>query len=391
MNLLFKLATKNLIGAGLRTWLNAIVLSISFVVIIWHKGILDGWNIQARYDMINWETGGGQYWQNSYDPYDPFSLTEAHSKIPASFDSTALKGDMATILITQGTIYPAGRIQSILIKGINTNQKILKFPSSLFDAKNEEIPALIGKQMASDNGLKEGDMVTLRWRDIHGTFDATDIKIKGVFETNVPTVDLGQVWVPLDRLQKMIGAPGEATILVCRNNESGHPMVDEWKFKTREELLKSITDLIKIKSVGGIVLYIILLSLAMLAIFDTQVLSIFRRQKEIGTYIALGMTRGQVVGLFTLEGSLNSVLAGLLAAIYGIPLLALQAKTGMSISGASKEYGLALADKIFPAYSLGLVVTTIILIMITTTIVSYLPSRRIAKMKPTEALRGKLQ
>ena len=391
MKLLFKLAGKNLIGAGRRTWLNVIVLSISFIVIIWHKGILDGWNIQARNDMINWETGGGQYWQNSYDPYDPFSLTDAHSKIPASFDSIVLKGDMATILITQGTIYPEGRIQSILIKGINPNQKILKLPASEFDGNKNELPALIGKQMASDNGLKKGDMVTLRWRDIHGTFDATDIRIAGIFETNVPTVDLGQVWVPLDRLQKMIGAPGEATIIVRKNIESGYSMADGWKFKTKEELLKSITDLIKIKSVGGIVLYIILLSLSMLAIFDTQVLSIFRRQKEIGTYIALGMTRGQVVGLFTIEGSLNSVLAGLLAALYGIPFLVFQAKTGMSLGGATKEYGLALADRIFPVYSLGLVVTTIIIIMITTTIVSYLPSRRIAKMKPTEALRGKLQ
>jgi ABC-type antimicrobial peptide transport system permease subunit len=178
---------------------------------------------------------------------------------------------------------------------------------------------------------------------------------------------------------------------VKENIDSGYAAADGWKFKTKEDLLKSITDLIKIKSVGGIVLYIILLSLAMLAIFDTQVLSIFRRQKEIGTYIALGMTRGQVVALFTIEGSLNSVLAGLLAALYGIPFLIFQAKTGISISGAGKEYGLALADRIFPAYSLGLVLTTIILIMITTTIVSYLPSRRIAKMKPTEALRGKLQ
>jgi putative ABC transport system permease protein len=391
MKLLFKLAAKNLIGAGRRTWLNVIVLSISFVVIIWHKGILDGWNIQAKNDMINWETGGGQYWQNSYDPYDPFSLSDAHSKIPASFDSVASEGDMATILITQGTIYPAGRIQSILIKGINSNQKILKLPSSRFIGNSEEIPALIGKQMANDNRLKEGDMVTLRWRDIHGTFDATDMKIVGIFETNVPTVDLGQVWVPLDRLQKMIGAPGEATMMVRKDIESSNVVPDGWKFKTKEDLLKSITDLIKIKSVGGIVLYIILLSLAMLAIFDTQVLSIFRRQKEIGTYIALGMTRGQVVGLFTIEGSLNSVLAGLLAALYGIPFLLLQSKTGISISGAGKEYGLALADRIFPAYSLGLILTTIILIMITTTIVSYLPSRRIARMKPTEALRGKLQ
>ena len=391
MKLLFKLAAKNLIGAGLRTWLNVIVLSISFVVIIWHKGILDGWNIQARNDMINWETGGGQYWQNSYDPYDPFSLTEAHSKIPASFDSIASNGEMATILITQGTIYPSGRIQSILIKGINSNQKILKLPSLRFIGNNEEIPALIGRQMAKDNGLKAGDMVTLRWRDIHGTFDATEMKITGIFETNVPTVDLGQVWVPLDRLQKMIGAPGEATIIVRKNIESGSLSAEGWKFKTDEVLQKSITDLIKIKSVGGIVLYIILLSLAMLAIFDTQVLSIFRRQKEIGTYIALGMTRGQVIGLFTIEGALNSVLAGLLATIYGIPFLAFQSKTGISMSGASKEYGLALADKIFPVYSFGLVATTIILIMITTTVVSYLPSRRIAKMKPTEALRGKLQ
>jgi ABC-type lipoprotein release transport system permease subunit len=391
MKLLLKLAVKNLIGAGLRTWLNVIVLSISFVVIIWHKGILDGWNIQARNDMINWETGGGQYWQKSYDPYDPFSLTDAHSEIPSAFDSIVSKGDMATILITQGTIYPAGRIQSILIKGINPDQKILKLPSSKFIGNNEEIPALIGKQMANDNGLKAGDLVTLRWRDIHGTFDATDMKVTGIFETNVPTVDIGQVWVPLDRLQKMIGAPGEATIIVRKNIESGFLMTEGWKFKTNEDLLKSVTDLIKIKSVGGIVLYIILLSLAMLAIFDTQVLSIFRRQKEIGTYIALGMTRGQVVRLFTIEGALNSVLAGLLAALYGIPFLAFQSKTGISISGAGKEYGLALADKIFPAYSFGLVVTTIILIMITTTIVSYLPSRRIAKMKPTEALRGKLQ
>jgi ABC-type antimicrobial peptide transport system permease subunit len=145
------------------------------------------------------------------------------------------------------------------------------------------------------------------------------------------------------------------------------------------------------KSAGGLVMYIILLSLAMLAIFDTQVLSIFRRQKEIGTYIALGMTRTEVVGLFTIEGSLNSILAGLLAAVYGIPLLALQASRGLSIPGGSKGFGLAVADKIYPAYSLGLVVTTIILIMLTTTIVSYLPSRKIAKMKPTEALRGKIQ
>ncbi len=391
MKLLFKLAIKNLTGAGLRTWLNVIVLSFSFLIIIWHKGLLNGWDRQARNDMVNWETGTGQFWQSSYDPFDPFSLTDAHSKIPSVFDTLITKGEIAPVLITQGTIYPGGRIQSILIKGISSDQRVLKLPGELFLKSNDDLPVLLGSKMARDNGLKTGDVTTIRWRDVHGTFDANEMKVIGIFDTNVPSVDAGQIWVPLDRLQKMMGMPGEATILVCGNFDTNGRTPEGWKFRSSEELLKTVTDIIKMKSVGGIVLYIILMSLAMLAIFDTQVLSIFRRQKEIGTYIALGMTRSQVVGLFTLEGSLNSVLAALLAAVYGIPLLALQATKGMSFAGTAKSYGLVVADKIFPVYSLGLVATTIILIMLTTTIVSYLPSRRIAKMKPTEALRGKLQ
>ena len=72
--LTFKLALKNLLGAGLRTWLNVIVLSIAYVVIIWHYGLLDGWNRQAHLDTIDWQIGGGQYWHENYDQYDPFTL-----------------------------------------------------------------------------------------------------------------------------------------------------------------------------------------------------------------------------------------------------------------------------------------------------------------------------
>ena len=53
MRLAFKLAYRNLIGAGLRTWLNVIVLSFSFVVIIWIKGVMAGWDYQAKRDMAD--------------------------------------------------------------------------------------------------------------------------------------------------------------------------------------------------------------------------------------------------------------------------------------------------------------------------------------------------
>jgi ABC-type antimicrobial peptide transport system permease subunit len=129
----------------------------------------------------------------------------------------------------------------------------------------------------------------------------------------------------------------------------------------------------------------------MLAIFDTQVLSIFRRQKEIGTYIALGYTRKQVVGLFTVEGAMHAIFAAIVAAAYGIPFLAWQAKIGLTMPVDTSEFGIAIAQTLFPVYSVGLIVTTTLIVLIVTSIVSYFPSRKIAKMNPTEALRGKIQ
>jgi putative ABC transport system permease protein len=386
----FKLAYRNLIGAGLRTWLNVFVLSLVYVLIIWHKGLLDGWNKQASRDMINWETGSGQYWQENYDPYDPFTLDDSHALIPSDLKDDIKKGLITPILVSQGSIYPEGRLQGVLIKGIDPGQTILQLPTSKLDVDIEEIPAIIGAVMAKNTNLKEGDYVTVRWRDVHGTFDAAEAKIMAVFKTNVPTVDAGQLWIPLERLQQMKQMPGEATIMVCGKNYTPGT-VSGWKYNGLDILLKEIEDMISAKSKGGAILYGFLMLLAMLAVFDTQVLSIFRRQKEIGTYMAMGMTRGQLIRLFTIEGAMHAVLAAIIGAVYGIPLLTMQALKGFTIPGDSESYGMAMSETIYPAYSLVLITATIIIVLITTTIVSYLPARKIAKMKPTEALRGKLQ
>lgn len=157
----------------------------------------------------------------------------------------------------------------------------------------------------------------------------------------------------------------------------------------RDFLLADIDNIIQAKKAGGTIIEGLLLIIALIAIFDTQVLSIFRRQKEIGTYIALGMTRLQVVGVFTVEGGAHSILATILGAAYGIPLFLLLGKTGIPMK-AAQATDLAIADSIIPYYSIRLIIISIILVIISATIVSYLPARKIARMKPTDALKGKI-
>jgi putative ABC transport system permease protein len=386
-----KLAYRNLVGAGLRTLLIVIVLSLAYVMIIFMNGIYQGWDKQARFDMIAWEAGQGQYWQENYDPYDPMTLVDAHATIPTALGEAVTNGTAAPIMIIQATVYPEGRMMGIVMKGIDANQKILAVPTDLFPQDQDYIPAIIGTRFAKSAHLEEGDDVLVRWRDVHGTFDATEVRIAGIFSSTVPTVDVGQIWIPLSNLQEMTGTPGEATMIVVGSDPEMQETYSGWEFKGHDYLFKDLEAMIKSKSIGGSVFYSIILALALLAVFDTQVLSIFRRQREIGTYISMGMTRKEVVGIFTVEGAMHAFLALIAGALYGIPLLLYVSSTGIGMPEGTDDFGVAAAERIMPYYSAALVFGSIILVMIATTIVSYMPSRKISKMNPNDAIRGKIQ
>lgn len=385
MKLAFQLAYRNLIGSGLRTWLNVGVLSFAFIVIIFYKGFLEGWNVQARVDTTNWEYGYGQLLHKDYDPLDPFTLQDGHGKL-----KTQDAKDLSPILIQQASIYPDGRMMPIMLKGIDTQQKTLLLPTQLLEKNVDGIPAIIGMRMASSAKLKEGDQVLLRWRDKNGTFDAANITVVGIFDNDVPQTDAGLFWIPIEKLWEMTDLADEATLWIAGKNYV-HSENPDWNFKTQKMLLKELDDIIEMKKYSSSIMYGLLLAIALLAIFDTQVLSVFRRQKEIGTYISLGMTRMDVVKLFTVEGSMYSVLATIAGAIYGFPLFLYISTKGIGIPEASRNMGLAIAERIFPVYSLGLVLSTVALVVISSTIVSFLPARKIAKMDPVDALKGKLQ
>jgi len=385
--LALKLAFKNLMGAGLRTWLNVGVLSFAFVVIIFYNGMIDGWNRQARHDTREWEMGAGQLWHPEYDRYDPFSFEDAHAELSPDMQALIKQDALVPVLVEQATMYPQGRMQGVVLKGIPSGQKLLKLPAEALQSDGDV--AIIGKRMARSARIQTGDRLLVRWRDKNGTFDAREFTIVQIFDSNVPTIDNGQIWLSLERLQEMTGKVNEATYLVA--SEQYEPQnTGIWEFKDLDYLLADLDAIIQSKKGGGMIGYILLLIIALLAIFDTQVLSIFRRQREIGTYIALGMTRWQVVKIFTVEGSAHSILAALLATVYGIPLFLYLDHTGLSFSMADNT-DITIADTIYPYYSLGLIVSTVVLVVVSATVVSYLPARKITKMKPTDALKGKLQ
>lgn len=385
-----RLAVRNLLSAGLRTWLNAAVLSLVFLAILTAQALLKGMYEQTERAMVASEYGGGQFTHPAYDRYDPLTISEAHGEPTKPLRELLDQGRATATLIVQGTIYPGGRLQPVLLKGIDPAQKIVDLPSHLLADGGEEIPVLLGTRMAQGTGLKEGDVCTVQWRDRFGTFDAREARVAAVFRTQVQSIDRGQLWLPLERLQEMAEMPGEATLVTLAVGTTGQVAGDGWLHMGLDDLLADIRNLVRSKMYGSMFVYAILVFLAMLAIFDTRVFAIFKRQREIGTLVAMGMTRVQVARLFTLEGVLNAMLALVLAGIYGWPLLGWFARTGWHLPETTDSYGYALGEVLYPVFGGQVVFETALIILILAAIVSFLPTRRITSVAPTDALRGRV-
>lgn len=388
--MLLKTAIKNILGAGKRTWLNVAVLSFVFVLMTGLNGLIDGWLKDAEVSARKWEAGAGQLWHEKYDRYDVFTLQDAHGKIPEELSSYITDKSLTPILVVQAVAYQSGNMQNIMLRGIDPEQQILEVPSRDLQSNNDEIKAVIGKRMARALNLGAGDNLLIRWRDKNGAFDAREIVISSVFDANTATIDAGQIWIRLDKLQAMTGMTGEATYFVKSEDCPIIQDINGWTYKDLDFLLEDLYLMAESSRAESIVTFTILLTIALLAVFDTQTLSIFRRQKEIGTYIALGMTPKRVTRLFTLEGTSYSLLAILAGFVWGTPVLYWFSKTGIKLPDTYQEMGLGMRDAMYPAYESSSIFTIIVIIVLLSMLISYLPARKIAKSNVVEALKGKI-
>lgn len=391
--MLFKIAIKNLLGARLRTWLNVFVTALSFFMIILFSAMYDGMREHAKQVTIDTEIAGGAYWHPQYDPLDPITFEDAHATLPSAIKTLVNQGKAFPVLVSQATIYPDGRIMPVIMKGILPEQDIVNMPTQML-ANHQEvtIPVLIGRSMANNAKLEVGDTFTIRWLDANQTYDADEGTVVHIMDTENFKLDIGHVWIPLEKAQTMLAMEEEATYVTYAKGLSIEENRGDWIPRDVKFLIRDMEALIEADEPNAAIMYIILLCFAAMGIFNAQVLSIFRRGKEIGTLMALGMTRSRVVGLFTIEGGLNALLAGIMTVIFFGPLLWYVGVNGiwLGVDYSDGAMGIIVEKYLIPVYSVKLVVTTTIVVSFIVLIVSYLPSRRIAKMKPTDALRGKV-
>ncbi|MCS5620478.1 MAG: FtsX-like permease family protein [Nitrospinaceae bacterium] len=382
------IANKNFYRQGLRAFLNVLVTALSIVALIFMLSLLNGFQAQATRNLVSTDVGGGHYRVPGFDILTPTKWEDLTMPVPEVLDGLLVR-DKAEVLVQQGQLYPNRRLYPVQLRGIAMDQSLLNLPlaglKSFEDKPGEVIPAVVGVKMARKAHLEKGDTVVLKWRDKGGAVDARDVLIVDVGDIVNPRIDDGVVWLRLDHLRSMTDREGEVSWVAVREYLG---QVQGFEFQGIEMLMADLLAMLRQDRINSKILWGILMVLVCTSVFNTQILNIFKRQKEIGTLMALGMEPQWIVRIFTLEGVIAALWALGLAVVLGVPFFIWFQGVGFDVTHLS-EASFPVRETVYPDYQPREILVSVFIVMSLIIVSAWVPVKKITRLDPTLALRGR--
>ena len=386
--MILEIAWKNFYRQGVRAFLNVFVTSFTMIALIFMLSLLNGFQAQATRNMVTTDMAGGQYRVPDFDILTPTEWEDRTLSVP-NVQHTLSASNKAEVLVQQGLLFPNRRIYPVQLRGIEITQSLLDLPLSKLKTYGPQppdvVPIVVGRRMAKKAHLTKGATLVLKWRDKNNVVDARNVLVVDVVNFNNPRVDESLVWVRLDHLRTMTTRPGEVSWVAVRKFVGS---VDGMKFHTLDMLAADFLALLKQDRRNSRILWAILMFLAGTSVFNTQILNIFKRQKEIGTLMALGMEAKKIERMFVLEGSLAAFGAVALGLVLGIPFFIWFQSIGLDISHLS-DSTMPVRERVFLDIHFLEVMSSVSLVVLIMILIAWWPVRKISRLDPTLALRGR--
>ncbi|HET6746977.1 MAG TPA: FtsX-like permease family protein [Candidatus Saccharimonadales bacterium] len=150
---------------------------------------------------------------------------------------------------------------------------------------------------------------------------------------------------------------------------------DGYEAKTRADSVGKALEAVSAIRTALLVFASIAIFTAIFGVVNTQLMSVLERTREIGVMKALGLSRGGVLLMFSIEagwiGFLGSIIGTLIAIPFALLLSALGGSAGFSVPITIPNFLLV-------------VVVLVVIAMLS----GFLPARRASKLDPVEALRS---
>jgi putative ABC transport system permease protein len=407
---IFSIAFRNVGRNGRRSILSGTAIAVATAVIVFMFSLIEGLKIDIRQNVFHMGSGQVRIRNAEYDANEMLNpLNYAVSNAPSVLDwlhsrseikSLAPRIPFATALYRSGNTYK-GMGMGVDFPLEETFQGLSKHLTrgSMPSMGAKETVLSLG--LAREMGVDVGDKITLFTKNSKGGMNGMTLKITGTMRFSVAAFDKSFFFLPLDTAQRLLGMPGSVTevLLILRDGQDAAKaaslLAGELRTQGRSELsVKPWTSIgiwysyLRLADSMYTIFALFFVLLGTTVIINTTMMVIYERVREIGTMGALGMTSGQIVGLFFLESFFIGAMGSLAGMLIGVGITWPFAIHGMDFSEAMKGVNMEISFVYFPVLNWRSTILAFLYSAVVTSAISIIPSRRASRVDPVNALRA---
>lgn len=414
-----KLAFRNILRNRRRSLLTALSASVAVLVLVVATGFIGGVETDSVKSYLTTRTAHIKVYAAGY-PYNDESLPLDQALSPAQQSRLVDAGrdvgravgrpigrtvsglKMAPRLLFSASLIKDGEELMALGAGVDpqADPAVLEAPGRLARRLTDPRGILVGSDLARLLHLKAGDTVTASFRTRPGTIYADDFTILGLVDSGNPEVDSNYFFISLGAAQDYLEMPGGATewdIRLERPDDLSRvetalqkKLGPEFQVVSWRKQLADVLSFFDLRRKVFVIINAALFLMAVIIVANTMLMTVYERFKEIGTLMALGMKRRQILELFAAEGSLLGLLGGLAGVLIGATLIRYFSTHGVDTSGIRNrgmDINVPIKGKLYAELATYFYFVAVAVSGAVAGLAALWPARKAAGLEPSEALR----
>ena len=408
VNLVFRLAWRNLWRQPRRTWLTTGAMIFSNMLLVFMISLQFGMYGLMIDNTLQAFTGHLQIQAPDYIDDQKMRQTVADIvPLAESLRAEIPSKNIAARATAFALVSSEERSYGIAVFGVEPEFEdgVSTIPGLVSEGRflgaNDAAEIIIGAALARNLRVGLGDELTLLGSGRDGSFAAAVVNVVGIFDSGLADVDRSITEIPLGLFQDVFYMNGSGHHIVI--NAGGIDGVAELQSRVGsllpagqdlvvhdwDALQPGLKQAIKADMSSAFFMYGILVILVAFSVLNTQLMSVLERTHEFGIVMSLGLTPGRLGRLVLLETTIMGVMGLILGAVLGGLFTLWFNVNGFAYPGMEEMAAkFNLPARFFPQVSALTLLIGPVVVFIFTILAALYPALRLHKLHPVEAMRA---
>ena len=422
--LLVKIGWRNLWRNPRGTLLTASALGLGLTLLLVSLGLLDGGHDQMITNAVRFGTGDVVIQAQGYQDTSSQALllpTRAVSATEAFLHTDVMKHVVEGVsprLLASGLVSSAANSDGVRIMGVIPKQERTvslisqRIVEGSYLTDDQQSGVVIGVDLARKLAVKTGGKVVLMTQMVQppdpatpdvggGEMQSTLLRVGGIFRTGVQAIDAHIIQLPLSEAQTLLGVPDQVTQVAVLLEREGDAMMVAQGLRKRltgepieilpwREAMPELARLFLLDDAFNYVMNGVVLAVVGLGILNTILMRVLQRRYEFGLFAALGLRPMQLAVMVIGESLALTAFSLALGLALGLGVQHYFATHGLDLRWffkSSLPAALVFDPIIYARLSVTRVVSSVWIVFLMATVISFYPAFKAARTKLPDALR----